>query len=389
MQIQIPHRITALTLAAGLAGLACTMPAASASTPGRRTLQDQVNAIHHTGTVGVLAEVTGPRGPRYATAGQASTATGSPVRAHDEFRIGSASKTFIATVLLQLAGAGRLSLNDTVAHWLPGVVSGHGNDGSQITVRELLQHTSGIYDYTQDFPEVASAAGFQAGRFTTYTPAQLVAIAMRHKPAFAPGTSWSYSNTNYILAGMIISKITGRSWEQEVGQRIIRPLGLRHTITPYTYPSIPGPHMDGYSSLGSGPAINVTVANMTYAGAAGALISTTADLTRFYQALIGGRLLRPAQLAEMEKTVPAHALDVVWPGVRYGLGLMWIPLTCGGGYFSHGGDVPGYSTRDGITPGGQRTAVVERTGDGTPTGLVTEHAMDALVDQELCASGPR
>jgi D-alanyl-D-alanine carboxypeptidase len=311
------------------------------------------------------------------------------VRAHDQFRIGSASKTFIATVVLQLAGEGRLSLSDTVAHWLPGVVSGHGNDGRRITVRELLQHTSGIYDYTQDFPEVASAAGFQAGRFTTYTAAQLVAIAMRHTPAFAPGTSWAYSNTNYILASMIISKITGRSWEQEVSQRIIQPLGLRHTITPGTYPYIPGPHMDGYSSFGTGPAINVTAANMTYAGAAGALISTTADLTRFYQALIGGRLLRPAQLAEMEKTVPAHPLDVVWPGVRYGLGLMWIPLSCGGGYFSHGGDVPGYSTRDGITPGGQRTAVVEETGDGTKSGLVTEHAMDALIDQELCASGAR
>jgi D-alanyl-D-alanine carboxypeptidase len=387
MRIRTPHRTAAATLAAGLAGLSLAIPAGAAVTPAQGTLQDQVNAIHRTGTVGVLAEVTGPGAHRYATAGLASVATKAPVRPGDEFRIGSATKTFVATVVLQLAGEGRLSLNDTVAHWLPGVVSGHGNDGRAITIRELLQHTSGLYDYTADFPELASTAGFQASRFTTYTPAQLVAIAMRHKPNFAPGDSWAYSNTNYILAGMIIRKVTGHTWAQEVNARIVRPLGLRQTITPGTYPYIPGPHLDGYSGFGSRPAINVTALNPSAADAAGAMISTTADLTRFYQALLGGRLLHPAQLAEMKTTVPAHEFDPIWPGARYGLGLMWIPLTCGGGFYSHGGDIPGYSTRDGITPDGRRTAVAEETGDGTPAGLVTEHAMDALVNQELCRQG--
>jgi D-alanyl-D-alanine carboxypeptidase len=389
MRITTPYRTAATTLATALAGLAFTIPAAGASTPKQDTLQDRVNAIQSTGTAGVLAEVTGARGQRYATAGQASTETGAPVRPYDKFRIGSATKTFIATVVLQLVGEGRLSLNDTAERWLPGVVTGHGNDGSKITIRELLQHTSGLYNYTADLPEIASTAGFQAGRFTTYTPAQLVAIAMRHKPDFAPGTSWEYSNTNYILAGMIINKVTGHSWEQEVNERIIQPLGLRQTITPGTYPYIPGPHMDGYSNFGSGPAINVTANNMSWGDAAGAIISTTADLTRFYSALLGGRLLRPAQLAEMQTTVPAREFDPIWPGARDGLGLLWIPLTCGGGYFSHGGDANGYSTRDGITPDGRRIAVVEETGDGDTSGLVTEHAMDALVDQELCGTGSR
>jgi D-alanyl-D-alanine carboxypeptidase len=104
---------------------------------------------------------------------------------------------------------------------------------------------------------------------------------------------------------------------------------------------------------------------------------------------MSGRLLRPAQLAEMETTVPAPPLNPIGNGARYGLGLMWIPLTCGGGYFTHGGDIPGYSTRDGVTPDGRRTVVVEETGDGETSGLVTEHAMDALVNQELCAPGPR
>ncbi len=383
MPIRTPQRIAATTLAAGLASLPVAIPATAAPAPAHGTLPSEVNAIQRTGTVGVLAEASGPGGHRYATAGRADLATNAPVRPGDEFRIGSATKTFVSTVVLQLAGEGRLSLNDTVAHWLPGVVSGHGNDGRKITIRELLQHTSGLYNYVADLPELASAAGFQARRFTTYTPAQLVAIAMRHKPSFAPGDSWAYSNTNYILAGMIIQKVTGRTWEQEVSARIIRPLGLRHTITPGTYPYIPGPHMDGYSGFGSGPAINVTVINPSAAGAAGAMISSTADLTRFYRALLGGRLLHPAQLAEMTTTVPAHEFDPVWPGARYGLGLMWIPLTSGGGYYSHGGDIPGYSTRDGITADGRRTAVVEETGDGTTAGRATEHAMDALVSQEL------
>jgi D-alanyl-D-alanine carboxypeptidase len=389
MRIRTPYRSAATTFAAALTGLALTMPAASASASEPSALQGQVNTIQHTGTVGVLAEVTSPDGHHYATAGQASTATGAPVQRFDQFRIGSATKTFVATVMLQLVGEGRLSLNDTVEHWLPGVVSGHGNNGSKITVRELLQHTSGLYDYTADFPELASTAGFQADRFTTYTPAQLVAIAMRHKPDFAPGTSWEYSNTNYILAGMIISKVTGHTWEQEVNERIIQPLGLRRTITPGTYSYIPGPHMDGYSSWGSGPSVDTTAINPSAAGAAGAMISTTADLTRFYTALMSGRLLPAAQLAEMETTVPAPPLYPIGNGARYGLGLMWIPLTCGGGYFTHGGDIPGYSTRDGVTPDGRRTVVVERTGDGDTSGLVTEHAMDALVDQELCAPSPR
>ena len=365
------------------------IPPAEAGSAGQDALQGQVNVVQQTGTVGVLAEVIGPRGSVYATAGEADIATGAPVRADDEFRIGSATKTFVATVVLQLAAEHRLSLDDTVAHWLPGVVSGNGNDGGRITIRELLQHTSGLYDYADDFPEIDSSAAFEADRYTTYTPGQLVAIAMRHRPDFAPGTSWEYSDTNYILVGMIIAKATGHTWQQEVLDRIIRPLGLRHTVAPGTDPSIPDAHLDGYSAFGSGPAIDVTSANMTYAGSSGAMISTTADLIRFHQALLGGQLLPSTQLAEMETTVPAHAFDSLWPGARYGLGLMWLPLSCGGGVYSHGGDVPGYTTLDGTTPDGRHVAVVEATGDGGTASLATQHAMVALVDQQMCSAETR
>lgn len=360
--------------------MAAVLPATASA--GQDSLSTQVTAVAQSGATGVLAEVTTARGQQRARAGVANVDTGAPVPLDAEFRIGSATKTFIATVILQLVGEHRMSLDDTVAHWLPGVVSGNGNDGGRITVRELLQHTSGIYNYTDDFPALTSTAAFEAHRFDNYTAAQLVAIAMRHAPLFAPGTSWSYSNTNYVLAGMIINRVTGQSWAQQVNERIIAPLGLRHTITPGADPFVPGPHAEGYSDFGAGPTVDVTVWNTTAADAAGSMISTTDDLSRFYRALLGGRLLRPAQLAEMETTVPAPDLDPVTSGARYGLGLGWLPASCGGGYYSHGGDVPGYHTRDGVTADGQRTVVVSVTGDGGPT---TEATTDALVDHEMCA----
>jgi D-alanyl-D-alanine carboxypeptidase len=387
MRRNAKYTMVAATMAAAAAcSLAVTIPASASTISTPNALQQQVNAVQQTGTVGVAAEVTSPRGQLLANAGQADIAARSSVQSGDEFRIGSSTKTFVATVMLQLVAEHRVSLDDTVAHWLPGVVTGDGNDGSTITVRELLQQTSGVPDYLNDFPEITSAANYQADRFTTYTEAQLVAIAMQQAPAFAPGTAWGYSNTNYVLAGMIIEKVTGHTWQQEVTQRIINPLHLGHTIAPTTSSVIPGRHLDGYSNFGSGPAIDVTALNPSAAEAAGAMISTTDDLTRFYRDLVTGKLLPPAQLAEMETTVPAPGLADVFPGVRYGLGLMQIPLTCGGSYYAHGGDLPGYHTREGVTADGKITAVAVQTGDGTAN---TEHAMDNLIDQELCAPAAR
>ncbi|WP_405618809.1 serine hydrolase domain-containing protein [Streptomyces sp. NBC_01508] len=405
-------RAVTATLVTALAGLGLAAPAANATDTANATnatnatnamnamnatdtagpsaasrLQQQVDAVHRTGPVGVLARSTGPRGTQYATAGVADAETGRTARPGDRFRIASATKTYVSTVVLQLVGEGRLSLNDTVEEWLPGVVSGNGNDGAKITVRQLLNHTSGLFNYTADFPPLTSVAAYQADRYTTWTDSQLVGIAMRHAPDFEPGAKWSYSNTNYTLAGMIIEKVTGHSWQREVTQRVIRPLGLRHTVAPTTSPRIPGSHLKGYSAFGeSGPAIDVTAFNPSAAGAAGAMISTTGDMTRFYQALLGGRLLKPAQLAEMKTTVRAAELDPVWPGARYGLGLLEAPLTCGGTYYGHAGDLPGYTTRDGVSADGRRVVVLESTGDGA-SDLSTEQAQNALIDGQLCASG--
>ncbi|MFE0250268.1 serine hydrolase domain-containing protein [Streptomyces sp. NPDC059010] len=383
-------RTTATALVAALAVSVLTIPAATARSPQspEDALRDRVTAVMETGTVGALARSTGSHGRRRsATAGVADTATGEAVRPGDRFRIASASKTFVATVVLQLAGEGRLSLDDTVEDWLPGVVSGNGNDGSGITVRQLLQHTSGLHNYTADLPVLGTVAGFKADRYRTWTAEELIARAMRHRPDFAPGTKWSYSNTGYIVVGMIIKKATGTSWQQEVTRRIIRPLHLRDTLAPTTQPHIPGRHLHGYSHFeGSGPTIDVTEFNPSAAGAAGAMISTAADLTRFYQALLGGRLLRPAQLTAMKTTVRTPPLDYVWPGASYGLGLMRIPLSCDGSYYSHPGDIPGYTTRNGVSADGRRVVVLATTGDGAAD-LSTEHAQNKLIDGELCAPG--
>lgn len=388
-------RISTAALIAAIGASILTVPQAAAMDSAQSSrsaehrhgsLQESVDAIAATGSIGVLAQSTSHHRKRYATAGTADIATGRAVHPNDRFRIASSTKTFVATVILQLVGEGRLSLNDTVDRWLPGVVSGNGNNGANITVRQLLQHTSGLYNYTADIPMLASVDGFQNNRYTTWTERQLVAMAMNHHPDFAPGTRWAYSNTNYILAGMIIRKVTGRSWQQEVTERIIRPLGLHRTLAPTIETHIPGRHLHGYSNFGgSGKTVDTTEFNPTAAGAAGGIISTTADLTRFYTALLGGRLLQPAQLSEMKTTVFTPDLDIVWPGASYGLGLMRIPLTCGGSYYSHAGDFPGYTTRDGVTEDGQNVVVLETTGDGA-TDLSTEQAQNNLIDRELCAT---
>ncbi|MGW3568917.1 serine hydrolase domain-containing protein [Streptomyces sp. NPDC000941] len=339
-------------------------------------LQQQVDAIHDTGAVGVLAEVTSPDTRNSARAGTAERGTGRPMPRNGRFRIGSAAKTFTATVVLQLVGEGRMSLEDTVEQWLPGVVRGNDNDGSQITVRQLLQHTSGIHDVLPEIPALNSADGYRAERFRTYTPAELVRLAIQHPPNFSPGAGWSYSNTNYVLAAMIIHEVTGRSWAQEVNDRIIRPLGLRDTSTPGAFPFILGPHAHSYAAFGTHTRIDVTALNPSMAVGSGSIISTTHDLNRFYTALLGGRLLAPAQLDEMTTTKPAPEL-----GVRYGLGLGEIPLSCGGSYFGHPGELLGYRTWSGVTRDGARTAVVYVTSDG---GQGTQQAMSMLVDQELC-----
>jgi D-alanyl-D-alanine carboxypeptidase len=402
-------RSTALAVVAAVvvaALTASTVPAQSGDDTGGHnarglaaTLQSDAKALLLQGAPGVLVDVRTSAGTVKVRAGYGNVADKTPVPWNARFRIGSLTKTYVAATVLQLVGEGRLSLETTVEDVLPGAVRGKGNDGRRITVRQLLQHTSGLPNYVQELPQISNLEALQNHRFDTVTPKQAVRLAVSHKPDFAPGTSWNYSNTNYSLAGMIIEAVTGRTWQEEVRRRIVRPLDLTQTFLPGTNVGIPGPNAIGYQKF-PGPgatdedpnwsrAIDASLQNPSLAGAAGEIISTTRDTNRFLRALIGGQLLRPAELAEMQRTVPTNEdLAGHLPGARYGLGLMQIQSSCGG-YWSHGGDITGYMTRNGISADGKRSVMVtintdsleRRPGVPAPVGDATNQ----LIDNALCA----
>jgi D-alanyl-D-alanine carboxypeptidase len=384
--VQTVRVAVAATLAGALA-VAGTAPAALGAGKPANRLQNAVDDLHAIGITGVQG-LTGAGGrTTTARSGVADLDTGAPVPVNGYFRMGSDTKTFVSVVLLQLVGEGRLSLDDSVQHWLPGVVSGTGNDGRKITVRELLQHTSGIPNYTDDLTVLATPESYQAHRFDHYDEADLVALAMKHPPLFAPGTSWSYSNTNYILVGMIIKKVTGHSWAREVNDRVLAPLHLRQTYVPGDNPTLRNPHAEGYNQFApGGPLVDTTLFNPTVADSAGAMVSTPTDLARFWQALQSGRLLAPAQMRQMHTTVAAPGLSDAFPGARYGLGIMWIEDSCGG-YWSHAGDVPGMSTLNGVSPDGKRVVVLSLStelADGNSELAIYRRAHQ-LVDETLCS----
>jgi D-alanyl-D-alanine carboxypeptidase len=256
------------------------------------------------------------------------------VRASDRFRIGSVTKTFVATVVLQLVAEGKLSLDDTVEQRLPGLVP----NGRRITVRQLLNMTAGLYDYLMDGDRTVLKP-YLAGNLTyTWTPRRLVEIAVSHPLKFAPGADWSYCNTCYIVLGLIVERATGHPLATELRRRIFAPLHLRGTTFDVA-PRIAGRYAHGYE-LDGARLVDVSVFSPSVGWAAGAIVSTADDVARFYRALLGGRLLRADLLRAMETTVDARS---VAPGVRYGLGLAKVPLPCGVAW-GHAGGIPGYAT---------------------------------------------
>ncbi|MCC9307920.1 beta-lactamase family protein [Kitasatospora sp. RB6PN24] len=322
-------------------------------------------AVSTGGLPGILVEIHDADRQWFATAGVADTTTGRRRTPRDRFRIGSITKTFVATVLLQLAAEGRVDPDDTVERWLPGTAPA-------VTVRMLLNHTSGIFNYTDDLVALNS--------HETHTPESLVQIASAHPPAFAPGADWAYSNTNYVLVGKLVERIGGRALADEIAERITRPLGLTGTCLPRgSDPAIRGPHSRHYTKLfQTGPAAPVhdaTELDPSVFWAAGGMISTAADLNRFFAALLGGRLLPAEQLRAMAGTRPTHG----WlPHTSYGLGLSRLTLSSGTTLWGMGGALLGswsysYGSRDGT-----RRLTVNANGDWTdggwddPIGIFTE-----------------
>ncbi|MET9515870.1 serine hydrolase domain-containing protein [Streptomyces sp. NPDC002994] len=375
--------LTAAVVAAAVATTAFAPAAAASSAPTTHDrTQEAIEAAVKDGVPGVVTQVRDGNGPWTGTAGVADRRTGRERHGQDRYRVGSITKTFVATVVLQLEAEGRLSLDDSVDKWLPGVVRGNGHDGRRITLRQLLNHTSGVYSYTEDpgLGEKVFGPGFFKHRYDTWTPEQLVSIAMSHKPDFAPGKGWHYSNTNYVLAGMVIGKVTGRSYAHEIERRIVSPLALRATSLPGTRATMPKPGGRAYSKLSRDPKAkihDVTELNPSMAGAAGEMVSNSADLQRFYRVLMKGDLLPERQLKEMTTTV---SVGDGAPHIRYGLGLVQQKLSCGKEIWGHSGGIHGSSSEAVTTRDASHSLALNFNGDWAGDS-------GAVLEAEFCGEG--
>ncbi|SDD72991.1 serine hydrolase domain-containing protein [Actinokineospora iranica] len=363
------------TLALAGAGTASAGASPVVDQPGlghridRQVVQAGLDALARTGAAGVQARVVHGWDRFTARAGVAEWGGQKPVSTRGRFRIGSVTKVFVSTVVLRLVGEGRVGLDAPVADYLPGLLP----DGERITVRMLLQHTSGLYSYDRALPQ--DPAGFESVRQRHFEPEELVAMSVREPLDFAPGTAWGYSNTNYVVAGMLIEKVTGQSYEQAVEDRILRPLRLRDTSVPDRDRdlTLPKPHAHGYALINGQP-VDISESSPSLFGAAGGMVSTTDDLDTFLDALLDGELLAPAQLAEMTKPLPFTG--------GYGLGLGETSLSCGKTVWGHLGGVPGYltvavSTRDTKTR-------LELSATIAPVAGGTFDGMNEVIDEVFC-----
>ncbi|PEB20878.1 D-alanyl-D-alanine carboxypeptidase [Bacillus toyonensis] len=303
------------------------------------------------GYPGILAKTSeGGKTWGYA-AGVADLSTKKPMKTDFRFRIASVTKTFTATVVLQLAGENRLNLDDSIEKWLPGVIQGNGYDGNQITIRQILNHTSGIVEYAR-----SKEIDFFTNTKKSFTAEELVKIGLSMPPEFAPGKGWSYSNTGYVLLGILIEKVTGNSYAEEIENRIIEPLELSNTFLPGNSSVIPGTkHARGYLQPdGASELKDVTYYNPSIGSSAGDMISTADDLNKFFSSLLGGKLLKEQQLKQMLTTVPTGIAETG----GYGLGIYETKLPNGVSIWGHSGGIPGFSTFAGGILGGKHTLAV-------------------------------
>jgi D-alanyl-D-alanine carboxypeptidase len=251
-------------------------------------------------------------------AGLASREQQTPVSPSERFGVGSVTKTFTAALILQLVDDGVLTLDDTVTKWLNEPVVGHIPNVDVITLRQLLTHTSGIYDmFDDDSPFFQDAYLGEAADWTrVWTPLEVLAYAdgAKHAPYFAPGEGIHYSNTGYILLGLILEQATGQTYAEQLHARILGPLDLTDTFFASTEP-VPGGKTDAYQLI-DGELINVSAISLSSPGAAGGMVSTTRDLARFAEALFGGGVLQPATLEEMITFIPSGR-----PGLEAGMGV--------------------------------------------------------------------
>jgi D-alanyl-D-alanine carboxypeptidase len=315
----------------------------------RPELQKVLEEIVDSGFVGMELRVHDERGEWVGRAGLAELGGTAKPPAGGHIRIGSNTKTFAATVALQLVAEGKIELDTPAADYLPGFEL-----DPRITVRMLLQHTSGVFNFTGEVFEdgtikpgiVWSGKEWVEDRFRTYQPEELVRLALSKPARFEPGTDWSYANTNYVLVRLVIEKVTGRSLPEEMQRLILGPLGLTGTVVPETSTEIPEPHSHAYYRYdddGQEKTVDVTSQNPSWASTGGDMISTTQDLQTFISALLGGKLLPANLLAEMIRPESK---------VGYGLGVF---VQNGGAVITHNGGISGHAALMYSTPDGTKT----------------------------------
>ncbi|WP_394360604.1 serine hydrolase domain-containing protein [Amycolatopsis sp. SB7-3] len=312
------------------------LPAAAAGkTDPRQTAMDAAVAAGIPGMVAVSDDFRG-------VSGVADIERPGKPDASGRWRIASVSKVFVATLVLQLVAEKRVGLDEPVQRYLPGLLP----YPEPITVRQLLQHTSGLPRDLAPEDTWASGPEVDTERFEHFDSDDQIRLSVTKQPLqFKPGTSWAYSNTGYNVLGLLVEKTTRKPLERALAERITGPLHLRDTSLPRDFPFLIRPAARGYEQLYDAPRglTDVTTYNYSRYFGAGGMVSSGKDLNRFFEALFGGRLLPAELLKQMKTTVPAG-------GMEYGLGLMKLNLKTAGAcaddhvVWGHGGDLPGFNT---------------------------------------------
>jgi D-alanyl-D-alanine carboxypeptidase len=358
----------------------------NSASSGREKLQRMLDrAVTEVGVPGIVAEVRDAHGTWFGSAGVADLTSGRPRQRGEHVHVGSAGKAFTAAAMLRLEAEGRLSIEDPVEKWLPGVLDVNGYDGGRITLRHLLGNTSGLFA-TGLAPELAerhaTRAAFAEHRYDVWTPDELLRLAVSRPPVHEPGAAFTYSNGGFYLAGMIIERVTGNSYAEEVARTVVRPLGLTHTYARALEDTgYPEPHPRAYSNLflkeGADlaemtaenwqsmfegpdvPPLDTTEFNTSWGWAAGNVVSTTGEMIEVFNALASGRLLPAAQHREMWTTVSTEGSHWM-PHSAYGLGVFELDPAVTGGLPLRGmaGSLQGSHFVVVGTPDGERTIAV-------------------------------
>ncbi|MFE9773438.1 serine hydrolase domain-containing protein [Streptomyces sp. NPDC005931] len=358
-------------------------------------MNSALDAVHRAGVPGAYAEVRDTDGTWRGASGVADVRTGRPVSPQMRHRVGSITKTFTAAAVMQQAERGRIRLDAPIGDYLPELVP--GERGRKITVRMLLNNTSGLPDYIPyAFPSLRrnSPASLDDNRFRQFTPAELIEMGVTAPPASEPGAPIGvYSNTNWLLLGRLLERVTGTTAEKYITRSVIERAGLRHTEFP-TGPRINGPHSRMYEALHGliDPPRDYSVYNMSWTWTGAALVSTMEDLNRFYAKLLDGKIVSRSSLAQMQRTVPVIALDGSM--IEYGLGLHKVVIPGCGTFWGHDGTVWGAGTMSLTRADGKRQMSVavnlqrwnERDSSGQPQRHPIDDALETLYQQAMCGN---